>query len=150
MNFRQLLEVQSSSTDSKNMWEFILAELALMQGIKVEIENLHDSIKGHMKNIFVTKGKSETYPVFACHTDTVHKLSENVKAYKSGDVWFCMNFSQNGAEQVGTGGDDKCGIYTCFEMLERLEAVKCIFYSFEESGCLGSKASDYTLEFTKD
>ena len=45
---------------------------------------------------------------------------------------------KTGDKPTGVGGDDKCGIFTCFHALDSLENVKVMFFSNEEVGCRGS------------
>jgi putative aminopeptidase FrvX len=43
---------------------------------------------------------------------------------------------------TGIGGDDKCGVYVCLELLKQLPNVKAAFFVSEETGCHGSKKAD--------
>lgn len=72
-------------------------------------------------------------PVFCCHLDTVHKSEPSPTLIKD-DVLISFNGH-------GIGGDDKCGIIACLELLKKVEC-KCIFFRDEESGCLGSSEYD--------
>lgn len=72
-------------------------------------------------------------PVFCCHLDTVHR-SEPYPTLIKDDVLISFNGH-------GIGGDDKCGIIACLELLKRVEC-KCIFFRDEEVGCLGSHEYD--------
>lgn len=72
-------------------------------------------------------------PVFCCHLDTVHADNPAPTLIKD-DVLISFNGH-------GIGGDDKCGIIACLELLSRVEC-KCIFFRDEESGCLGSSEYD--------
>lgn len=150
MKFKELLEVQSSRSDSKEMWDYLIYELKQLPDCLVQVEEVEDKIKGVMKNIFVTKGNAESYPTYVSHTDTVHAFHEDVKAFCRDNLWYCLNFTHNSVEQVGTGGDDKVGIWACYQMLKHLPFCKAIFFAFEESGCNGSGASEFVTEFTKD
>jgi hypothetical protein len=42
----------------------------------------------------------------------------------------------------GIGGDDKCGVYLCLEMLDTLDNVKVALFVSEEIGCIGSRQAD--------
>ena len=72
-------------------------------------------------------------PVFCCHLDTVHGSEPSPTLIKD-DVLISFNGH-------GIGGDDKCGIIACLELLQKVEC-KCIFFRDEEKGCLGSKEYD--------
>ena len=89
-------------------------------------------------NIYVTKGESKSYPCFVSHTDTVHKINERLEVYTNSDGHLQGRDSSDGTP-LGIGGDDKCGIYLCLEMLEQLEYVKVAFFVGEEIGMTGSK-----------
>ena len=43
---------------------------------------------------------------------------------------------------TGIGGDDKCGIFACLELLKELPNVKVAFFVSEETGCHGSRAAN--------
>ena len=75
----------------------------------------------------------ETCPAFCCHLDTVHQQEPELELVKD-DVLLSMDGG-------GVGGDDKCGIIACLELLERIPC-KCIFFRDEESGCKGSNKYD--------
>jgi hypothetical protein len=42
----------------------------------------------------------------------------------------------------GIGGDDKCGVFLCLEMLDTLDNVKVALFVSEEIGCVGSRQAD--------
>jgi hypothetical protein len=37
---------------------------------------------------------------------------------------------------TGIGGDDKCGVYICLKLLEKIDKIKCAFFVEEEIGML--------------
>lgn len=86
-------------------------------------------------NITVCNTKNENIPAFCCHLDTVHSKEPELEL-----VHEMLLVSTNGA---GVGGDDKCGIVACLELLESIPC-KVIFFRDEEHGCLGSR--DYNAE----
>ena len=85
-------------------------------------------------NITVYNTPKKSIPAFCCHLDTVHKEKPNIQVVKD-DILLSIN-------DVGVGGDDKCGIVACLEMLESDVPCKAIFFREEESGCRGSRAYD--------
>ena len=91
-------------------------------------------------NIIVIKGTAKTYPCIVSHMDTVHSF---VKDYR-----ICIDeskrsiFAFNNDKPTGIGGDDKCGILSCLYFLNVLPAVKVVFFTQEESGCVGSSKID--------
>jgi di/tripeptidase len=90
-------------------------------------------------NITVVKGKAP-YDCFVCHLDTVHKGPPEIVVIADRYL-----ISTNGN---GVGGDDKCGIMACLELLNSLKNVKVVFFTEEETGAKGSRAFD--VEFFKD
>jgi hypothetical protein len=109
-------------------------------------------------NIFVTKGISESYPLFVAHTDTVHRVNENlrIKEYVHNGEGHVnkealTGFDVKTGEPSGCGGDDKCGVFLALEMLDILENVKAAFFISEEIGCVGSRRAVKTNpEFFKN
>lgn len=81
-------------------------------------------------NITVCNTKQKNLPVFCCHLDTIHTKEPNLEL-----VHGQILVSFDGG---GVGGDDKCGIIACLEMLESDIPCKCIFFRDEERGCAGS------------
>lgn len=98
-------------------------------------------------NIYVTKGESSGYPCFVSHTDTVHHINEDLIVIENENSNLTGQCNKTG-EPSGIGGDDKCGVYLCLEMLDRLDTVKVAFFVGEEFGMIGSKQAD--PEFFKD
>jgi hypothetical protein len=46
---------------------------------------------------------------------------------------------------TGIGGDDKCGIFICLELVKQLDKVKIGLFVSEETGCHGSSKCDETF-----
>lgn len=115
------------------------------KGIWEQCNNTMDSLFYYIKdypivdmdtagNITVCNTKDGSkLPVFCCHLDTVHNSYPKPVLLKE-DILISLNES-------GIGGDDKCGIVACLEMLQKVPC-KCIFFRAEESGCIGSKKYD--------
>ena len=98
-------------------------------------------------NIYVTKGDSNGYPCFVSHTDTVHQVNERLEVYEN-QAGNLQGRDSLDHSPLGIGGDDKCGVYLCLEMLDKLDNVKVAFFVGEEYGMVGSKEAD--PEFFKD
>jgi di/tripeptidase len=116
-----------------------------------------------MNNIYVTKQTDENVEHFPCvvaHTDTVHNIDTiNIR---EGELPNAQNvlkpalkaYNDEG-KPTGIGGDDKCGIYACLELLKELPNLKAAFFVSEETGCHGSRNADkeffsnvgYVIEF---
>lgn len=135
-----VLATQSTTGDTTAMMEQINLQLDNIKGITRETDDYG--------NLYVTKGKAETYPAFACHTDTVHKIYKTFTVHETALNYIFAYSEDEGFQQVGVGGDDKCGIIACLELLTRLKVVKCVFFLDEEQGCKGSAVG--RLEFFDD
>lgn len=112
------------------------------------IESLYPSaVKDGLGNLYITKGKSPTYPCIVAHMDTVHSLTRgDIEPIEyNGNI---AGFDPYTMTQTGIGGDDKCGIWAALVMLHNLKACKVALFVDEEVGCKGSRAAD--LEFFKD
>lgn len=103
-----------------------------------DMNTLFNYLKGYQTdmddfgNITVKNTSEKKVPGFCCHLDTVHKepplpiLANGVLFDGSGN---------------GIGGDDKCGIIACLELLQNTPC-KCIFFVEEEKGGTGSRVYD--------
>lgn len=133
----QLFKIPSTMYNEKSMTLYIIQELKNL-GIGYKIDNYG--------NVLIEKGVG-IKPCFCAHLDTVHlydngfnveveKKKENNKKYliAKDDIGF----------RVGVGGDDKCGIFVCLELLRVIPNIKIVFFSQEESGGSGSKGVELT------
>lgn len=154
--FKELLSVPSKTYQEEDMVEFICNELDGIPGVSY--------YRDKMMNIYVTKGElseGEFYPMFISHTDTVHQKVEKIivkeenlirpntfgKQFNNQMVPCLKAYTEDG-KATGIGGDDKCGIFICLELLRSLDKVKLGFFVSEETGCHGSSNCDET--FLKD
>ena len=104
----------------------------------------------NMKNIYVTKQTDENVEYFPCvvsHTDTVHNIdsiniNEEMLENEQGKVKKSLKAYNNDGLPTGIGGDDKCGVYACLELLKELSNIKAAFFVSEETGCHGSRKAD--------
>lgn len=131
--FKKLLFVQSSSNNEKRMVVYIINELKAM-GLDYEIDAIG--------NILVVKGNAKVYPCIASHMDTVHRIhsSFEIRVNKKQDREIATAWSYK--NQVGVGGDDKCGIFACLYMLRLFDNIKVAFFTQEEIGMPGSNEID--------
>jgi hypothetical protein len=136
---KEVLSVPTHSRDESRM-------IAYLE--KVLTEKGYDYTKDELGNIFVTKGTSENYPLFVAHTDTVHRVNENLRIDEyvhNGeghvDKVALTGYDVETGKPSGCGGDDKCGVYLALEMLDTFDNVKAGFFISEEIGCIGSKAA---------
>lgn len=150
----RLKEVLSIPTVSRNetlMIEYlkgVLTEKGFTDVSDSEAEN-HEG--NHFKvdkigNIYVTKGTAEHYPCFVSHTDTVHSIDHGLTVIETRDeesnITILTGVNKETLKPSGIGGDDKCGVYLCLEMLDTFENVKLAFFVSEEIGCVGSRMAD--------
>ena len=145
---KEVLSVPTYSGDEELM-------ITYLQNVLTEkgFEHYTDKIG----NIYVTKGKAEWYPCFVSHTDTVHKVNPNFKVVQleeNGRV-ILTGIDKETMKPSGIGGDDKCGVFACLELLDKFDTIKVAFFVSEEVGCIGSKNADdnffsnvgYVIEF---
>lgn len=95
-------------------------------------------------NIIITKGVGPTFACFCAHLDTVHTYPDGFKLQyqETKDDRVYLFACDNDKKPVGIGGDDKCGIFVCLYLLERVDNIKIVFFSQEESGGTGSNHID--------
>lgn len=101
-------------------------------------------------NIYATKQTDENIEYFPCvvaHTDTVHQLDvinvrEEQLPNEQGIIKLSLKAYNDMGFPTGIGGDDKCGVYACLELLKELPNLKAAFFVSEETGCHGSKMAD--------
>lgn len=128
-DFLDLLKVQSSSDNEKRMVVYIIDRLRKM-GLDFTIDPIG--------NILVQKGNTDTFPCIVAHMDTVHVVRDDVKLRITIKDKREIVTAYHLDEQVGTGGDDKNGIYAVFYMLQNFENIKAVFFTQEETGLVGS------------
>jgi putative aminopeptidase FrvX len=91
-------------------------------------------------NIYIVKGYDAlSYPCIVSHLDTVHDiLSMKIDI----EEYVGMDNHNMVTSRHGIGGDDKCGIFACLYLLEKLPNLKVVFFSKEEAGLEGSSQCD--------
>jgi len=148
--FKELLSVPSKTYQEEDMVEYLCNELDTIPGVSY--------YRDDMMNIYVTKGElneGEYYPMFIAHTDTVHHKVDKIivkeenlirpntfgKSFNNDEVSCLKAYTEDG-NPTGIGGDDKCGIFICLELLKTLDKVKIGLFVSEETGCHGSSKCD--------
>lgn len=148
--FKELLSVPSKTYQEEDMVEYLCNELDTIPGVSY--------YRDDMMNIYATKGElneGEFYPMFISHTDTVHHkvdkivvkeedlIRPNTFGKKFDEVKVpCLKAYTEDGKPTGIGGDDKCGIFICLELLKTLDKVKIGLFVSEETGCHGSSKCD--------
>lgn len=96
-------------------------------------------------NVYVTKTNSKEtfYPTIVSHMDEVVTYSSSRTVVKIKNIMMGIN-SETG-EFAGIGGDDKCGIYICLELLRLMDHIKVAFFVAEETGGEGSDLCDISF-----
>lgn len=94
-----------------------------------------------------TLNSNDYYPCVVSHTDTVHDLdSINIKEEMlpnaDGELKLSLKAYDDFGSPTGIGGDDKCGIFACLELLKEMPNLKAAFFVSEETGCHGSRKAD--------
>jgi tripeptide aminopeptidase len=150
---KKVLSVPTKTFQEDKMIEFLTNWL---------VENDIPHFIDDMGSIYATKQTDdvEYFPCVVAHTDTVHKLDsinivEMELPNEQGELKLGLKAFNDLNFPTGIGGDDKCGVYICLEMLKQLPNVKAAFFVAEETGCHGSKNADknffsnvgYVLQF---
>ncbi len=93
-------------------------------------------------NIYAVKGNARSYPCVVAHTDEVHTRRGN--GFMAVDVRgeIILGYDKNTKKLTGIGADDKNGIWICLKCLAKFRIMKCVFFTGEETGCLGSNRAD--------
>jgi putative aminopeptidase FrvX len=113
--------------------------------------NIEHYVDEHL-NVYAIKQTGELpddfiFPCVVAHTDTVHKLDtinvrEEMLPNSNGELKLSLKAYNDSGHPTGIGGDDKCGVFACFELLKELPNLKAAFFVSEETGCHGSKMAD--------
>jgi len=154
--FKELLSVPSKTYEEDQMVEYISSVLDSIEGVEYYTDE--------MNNIYATKrqsGFSGKFPMFVAHTDTVHNLVPEIiveektlpkpptfgRTFDETQYDVLKAYTPDG-NPTGIGGDDKCGIFICLELLRTLSNVKVGLFVSEETGCHGSSKCD--VKFLND
>lgn len=111
-------------------------------------EEMKEYVRGRLGNFGKVRTgngyvyKEGTFPVLlVAHMDTVHKEVPRTLVYANGTL----------SSTQGIGGDDRCGIYMIFKILQKYDC-NVVFLEDEEIGCIGAKKfiESFTCEELKD
>jgi putative aminopeptidase FrvX len=141
---KSVLSVPSKTYQEEQMVKFITNWLS---------ENNIPFFVDSIFNIYATKQTDENIEYFPCvvaHTDTVHNIDsinirEGFLPNDQNEMKPSLKAYNDQGNPTGIGGDDKCGIYACLELLKELPNLKAGFFVSEETGCHGSKRADKTF-----
>ena len=140
---KDVLSVPSKTYNEELMVEFISNWLT---------ENNIDHEVDEYMNVYARKTTGPVpdnfyFPCVVSHTDTVHNIDtinvvEEQKKNAQGEMKLSLKAYNDLGNPTGIGGDDKCGIYACLELLKELPFLKAAFFVSEETGCHGSRKAD--------
>lgn len=137
---KEVLSVPTKTYQEELMVKFICEWL--------ETNNIPFYVDQH-NNIYATKQTDEVdfFPCVVAHTDTVHNIDtinvvEEMLSDAQGNIKLSLKAYNDDNNPTGIGGDDKCGVFACLELLKELPNVKAAFFVAEETGCKGSFNSD--------
>ena len=140
---KEVLSVPTSTYNEDLMIQFLQNWLT-----EKNIQNYTDS----HGNVYATKKIQEVpddfyYPCVISHTDTVHGLgSINIREEQlrnaQGKLKLSLKAYDDNGGPTGIGGDDKCGVFACLSLLEKMPYLKAAFFVSEETGCHGSRRAD--------
>lgn len=99
-------------------------------------------------NLYMTKGKAETYPCAVAHMDQVSHChhSKDFTVIETEELLF--GYSPKNRRFENLGADDKNGVWIALTCLEKYDNIKVAFFREEETGCVGSTNAD--MDFFKD
>jgi di/tripeptidase len=141
---KEVLSVPTKTYKEDLMVEFIV------NWLKQNEINYHvDSYK----NVYAVKSENQSpsedfyYPCVVCHTDTVHSIEEinvheELLPNAQGDLKLSLKAYNDLGLPTGIGGDDKCGVFACLQLLKEIPNLKVAFFASEETGCHGSVKAD--------
>jgi len=139
---KSVLSVPTKTYQEELMIEFLIDWLTK--------NNIDYSVDEHW-NVYATKGEPTGdnfyYPCVVAHTDTVHNIDvinireEDLKNYQ-GEIKPSLKAYNDFGKPTGIGGDNKCGVFACLELLKELTHLKAAFFVSEETGCHGSRKAD--------
>jgi len=104
-------------------------------------------------SIYATKDDGEEksvdfyYPCVVAHTDTVHEIDtinieDEILENYQGELKPALKAYNDNGKPTGIGGDNKCGVFACLELLKEIPNLKAAFFVSEETGCHGSRNAD--------
>lgn len=103
-------------------------------------------------NVYAIKQTGELpdnfyFPCVIAHTDTVHliepiEVREEMRPNAHKEMKLALKAYNDKGAPTGIGGDDKCGVFACLELLKEMDNLKAAFFVAEETGCHGSRMAD--------
>ena len=139
---KQLYEIHSPSENEEELIAFIMEWLAK------RVPSAQVDYDEENRNLYITKGESDTYPCVVAHTDQVQHLHPDDFRTVWTNNGLLVGYS-NGLKQLcGLGADDKNGVWVALRCLTSEPVLKVALFSGEEMGCVGSQMA--RMEFFDD
>lgn len=131
---KSLYNIHSQSEEEAAMRDFIKAWVTENVPVAVVTEDTTG-------NLFIAKGKAESYPCLCAHMDQVQRFHpDDFVCLEGRDI--VLGYSPSLRKQCGLGADDKNGIFIALMCLQQYDILKCAFFVAEEIGCIGSGSAD--------
>lgn len=140
---KEILSVPTVTYDEERMVQYISDWLH---------ENNIEHYVDEYLNVYAIKQTGDlpedfVFPCVIAHTDTVHRIDtinvvEEMKPNAHGELKLSLKAYNDEGKPTGIGGDDKCGVFACLELLKELPNLKAAFFVSEETGCHGSRMAD--------
>ena len=130
---KKLYSIYSPSKGEKKMKRFIKRWIRTnIEGAKIHAEN---------RNLYITKGVSDTYPCVAAHLDQVQKIhSDDFTTVETEDI--ILGYSPSNRQQEGLGADDKNGIWIALKCLQKYDVIKVALFYGKGIGWMGANRAD--------
>lgn len=136
----QLLGLQSNKDNAQAVQSYVLDHIMPVDDVTYQIDKYN--------NILVTKGDAFMYPTYVCHTDSTMTFHDNYRVFRQGTkdkFWVGYATVKDNAERVDIGGDGKCGVYVCLNLLRQLKKVKIAFLAKQHEQFLGAMNVDLSF-----
>lgn len=121
-------------------------EAAIKELVRRELADVECSIEeDDFGNLFITKGKADTYPGITAHLDEIHEAGARHIVVEN-DTIYGVDDQGN---RTGIGADDKNGLWVIIRLMHTQPVLKAALFVEEEkatidgevvAGCRGSRA----------
>lgn len=128
----EILSIQNPSDNEITKWQAIDKVKSLLPK-RFFIEE--DSYGNLLFDNRPVKKRTEPVPTIIAHLDQVHEYARGFRLALLGDKLVAYDYA---GRRVGTGGDDKCGIYVLIKLLLSDIPCRAIVTQDEEIGLLGT------------
>lgn len=88
--------------------------------------------------VYIRKGSTEPVPLVCAHLDTVYNWNQVQIVEQDG---LLVGYGPDGTRS-GIGGDDRCGVAICLQLLERLDNIAVALFAQEEIGYVGARNAE--------